>query len=105
MKIHFSHEVNHMKGKKVYLCTYFYHDDNITPFNMTSGSNRGHRSSVIPPYENTTFHDSWHFIPYNNFKLPRGYGYIELTFDVAIEDGNGNQLDRDINNSFNLTEN
>ena len=62
-------------------------------------------SSGVAPYESTTFNDTWHFIPYTNLNMQPGYGSIDLSFDVVIKDGNGNQLDRDENNRFTLNEN
>lgn len=105
MKIHVSYDVVNMKDKYVYLYTYYYYGDNSTPLKNTYGSNLSISSSGVAPYESTTFNDSWHFMPYTNLNMQPGYGSIDLSFDVVIKDGNGNQLDRNENNRFTLTEN
>lgn len=104
MKIHASYNVENMKNKYVYMYTYFYYGDNSTPLKNPYGSNLSMSSSVIALYENTTFNDTWHFIPYTSLNMQPGYGSIDLSFDVSIKDGNGNQLDRDENNQFTLNE-
>lgn len=105
MKIHVSYDVVNMKDKYVYLYTYYYYSDNSTPLMNSYGSNLSISSSGVAPYESTTFNDSWHFMPYTNLNMRPGYGSIDLSFDVVIKDGNGNQLDRNENNRFTLTEN
>lgn len=105
MKIHASYDVENMKDKYVYMYTYFYYGDNSTPLKNPYGNNLSMSSSGIAPYENTTFNDTWHFIPYTNLNMQPGYGSIDLSFDVSIKDGSGNQLDRDENNQFTLSEN
>lgn len=105
MKIHVSYDVVNMKDKYVYLYTYYYYSDNSTPLMNSYGSNLSISSSGVAPYESTTFNDSWHFMPYTNLNMQPGYGSIDLSFDVVIKDGNGNQLDRNENNRFTLTEN
>ncbi|MCM1139042.1 MAG: BACON domain-containing protein [Muribaculum sp.] len=105
MKIHASYDVENMKDKSVYMYTYFYYGDNSTPLKNPYGNNLSMSSSGIAPYENTTFNDTWHFIPYTNLNMQPGYGSIDLSFDVSIKDGSGNQLDRDENNQFTLSEN
>ncbi len=104
MKIHASYDVENMKDKYVYMYTYFYYGDNITPLRNPYGNNLSMSSSGVAPYESTTFNDTWHFIPYTNLNMQPGYGSIDLSFDVSIKDTNGNQLDRDENNRFTLTE-
>lgn len=105
MKIHASYDVENMKNKYVYMYTYFYYGDNSTPLKNPYGNNLSMSTSGVAPYESTTFNDSWHFIPYTNLNMQPGYGSIDLSFDVSIKDGNGNQLDCDENNRFTLNEN
>lgn len=105
MKIHASYDVVNMKDKYVYMYTFFYYGDNSTPLKNPYGNHLSMSSSNIAPYESTTFNDTWHFIPYTNLNMQPGYESIDLSFDVVIKDSNGNQLDRDENNRFTLTEN
>lgn len=105
MKIHATYDVENMKDKYVYMYTYFYYEDNSTPLKDPYGNNLSMSSSGVAQYENTTFNDTWHFIPYTNLNMQPGYSSINLSFDVSIKDGNGNQLDRDENNRFTLNEN
>ena len=105
MKIHASYDIVNMKDKNVYMYTYFYYGDNSTPLKNPYGNQLSMSSSGVAPYESTTFNDTWHFIPYTNLNMQPGYGSIDLSFDVVIKDGNGNQLDRDENNRFTLNEN
>lgn len=105
MKIHASYDVENMKDKYVHMYTYYYYGDNSTPLKNPYGNNLSMSSSSIAPYESTTFNDTWHFIPYTNLNMQPGYGSIDLSFDVSIKDGSGNQLDRDENNRFTLSEN
>lgn len=105
MKIHASYDVVNMKDKFVYMYTYFYYGDNSTPLKNQYGGHLSMSSSSLASYESTTFNDSWHFIPYTNLNMQPGYGSIDLSFDVVIKDGNGNQLDRNENNRFTLNEN
>lgn len=105
MKIHASYDVENMKDKYVYMYTYFYYGDNSTPLKNPYGNHLSMNSSGVAPYESTTFNDTWHFIPYTNLNMQPGYGSIDLSFDVVINDGNGNQLDRNENNQFTLSEN
>lgn len=105
MKIHASYEVENMKGETVYMYTYYYYGDNRTPLKNSSGNNLSISSSGVAPYDNTTFNDSWHFMSYSSLNMQPGYGSIDLSFDVAIKDENGEQLDRNENNRFTLNEN
>lgn len=105
MKIHASYDVVNMKDKNVYMYTFFYYGDNSTPLKNPYGNHLSMSSSGVAPYESTTFNDAWHFIPYTNLNMQPGYGSIDLSFDVVIKDGSGNQLDRDENNRFTLSEN
>ena len=105
MKIHASYDIENMKDKYVYMYTYFYYGDNSIPLKNPYGNHLSMSSSGVAPYESTTFNDTWHFIPYTNLNMQPGYGSIDLSFDVVIKDGNGNQLDRNDNNQFTLSEN
>lgn len=105
MKIHASYDIENMKDNYVYMYTYFYYGDNSTPLKNPYGNHLSMNSSGVAPYESTTFNDTWHFIPYTNLNMQPGYGSIDLSFDVVIKDGNGNQLDRNDNNQFTLSEN
>ena len=104
MKIHASYDVANMKDKNVYMYTYFYYEDNSTPLKNPYGNALSMSSYNIASYENTIFNDTWHFIPYTNLNMQPGYGLIDLSFDVAIKDASGNQLDRNENNRFTLFE-
>lgn len=104
MKIHVKFDVSNMNGKMVCVYAYFYYGDNTTPLHDSYGNNLKFYSTGTPNYDNSTFSDFMIFVPYSGLNMGSGTGTIDLSFDVLVTDGNGEQLDRHNNTSFQLTQ-
>lgn len=100
MKIHVKFNVNNMNGKTVYLYAYFYYGDNATPLHDSYGNNLKFYGYGTPSYDNATFSDFTIFVPYQGLNMGLDSGSVDLSFDISITDGSGNQLARHNNTSF-----
>lgn len=100
MRIHVDWNVTNCRNKTVYIVYEFYKSDNQTSINLYGISKSQLQYKLKPEYTETSYRDSWQFIPYVSFNyLPSG----DYSFDVVIKDDSGKTLVRNENNTFTLT--
>ena len=97
MRIHVDWNVTNCRNKTIYIVYEFYKSDNQTSINLHGISKSQLQYKLKPEYTETSYSDSWQFIPYASFYyLPSG----DYSFDVVIKDDSGKTLVRNENNTF-----
>ena len=100
MRIHVDWNVTNCRNKTIYIVYEFYKSDNQTSINLHGISKSQLQYKLKPEYTETSYSDSWQFIPYASFNyLPSG----DYSFDVVIKDDSGKTLVRNENNTFTLS--
>lgn len=100
MRIHVDWNVTNCRNKTIYIVYEFYKSDNQTSINLYGISKSQLQYKLKPEYTETSYSDSWQFIPYASFNyLPSG----DYSFDVVIKDDSGKTLVRNENNTFTLS--
>ena len=86
MRIHVDWNVTNCRNKTIYIVYEFYKSDNQTSINLHGISKSQLQYKLKPEYTETSYSDSWQFIPYASFNyLPSG----DYSFDVVIKDDSG----------------
>lgn len=100
MLIHSEISVDYLEGKTIYVYAYFYQEDNTTPLHNTHGNDLYfYRSgNVNIEHKSGRFNDFQIFVPYTGLNMASGTSG-NFSFDIAVK-YNGEQLDRNTNNSF-----
>ena len=99
MRIHINLTVNGMLGKTVKYCVFFYLNDNTTRLINMYGGHISSSATGRATYESSTWSDWWIFVPYQwLYAAANRSNYC--SFDVEIQDLNGNLLVRNANTQF-----
>ena len=108
MKIHAKFTVHNMKNKQCFLSSRFQDEkDEFLKTTNTAFQNKSGQislfQSITPIYDSALFHDQSVFMPYNEFKLPKGK--YSLKYDVDILDKSGNLIKHLKLGNFTFTQN
>lgn len=99
MRIHINLTVNGMLGKTVKYCVFFYLNDNTTRLINMYGGHISSSATGRATYESSAWSDWWIFVPYQwLYAAANRSNYC--SFDVEIQDLNGNLLVRNANTQF-----
>ncbi|WP_455585997.1 caspase family protein [Bacteroides sp.] len=99
MNIHVKFSIDGMKNKRCNIIAAFYYGDNTTPLKNQFGGNLTYNSYGNVTYDSARWDNFTFFVPYSGLFII-GSGMGNYSFDIIINDHNGNKLARHNNIQF-----
>lgn len=102
MRIHFTLDVEGMRGQRINVYCFFYYGDNTTQLGNGYGGQVQVSERATPSYDNSHWESFTLSMPYTALNMAPGWSG-NLSFDIVVKDSHGNVLVRDENNQFQFT--